>query len=64
MPQLWTQTCDRCGKRYTSRQCKLVCENCGHQLDCSDLFIDWEAVEQKRRAHPTPKPRSPPRNPN
>lgn len=49
MAKYWSQTCDRCGQNYTSRQCKLICENCGAQLDCSDLFIDWKQVQAKQK---------------
>lgn len=49
MTKYWSQTCDRCGQNYVSRQCKLICENCGAQLDCSDLFIDWQQVEAKQK---------------
>ncbi len=49
MAKYWSQTCDRCGQNYASRQCKLICENCGAQLDCSDLFIDWKQVQVKQK---------------
>jgi rRNA maturation endonuclease Nob1 len=50
MTTVWSQRCDRCGRAYESRQCKLVCTNCGARLDCSDLFIDWQQVQRTRRA--------------
>lgn len=50
MAKYWSQTCDRCGQNYLSRQCRLICENCGAQLDCSDLFIDWNMVQATQTA--------------
>ena len=43
------QICDRCGAQFQSLYCKLTCDNCGARLDCSDLFIDWDQVQEKRR---------------
>ena len=31
-----TLRCDLCGGRMIDRHCKLVCESCGYQRDCSD----------------------------
>lgn len=34
--------CDRCGHEMIERSCKIICPNCGHRFDCSDLtlFLD------------------------
>lgn len=29
-------TCEICGYRMVSRQCKIRCPNCGYTRDCSD----------------------------
>lgn len=34
--------CDRCGAPMTERNCKIICHNCGHQFDCSDLSIYFD----------------------
>jgi uncharacterized Zn finger protein (UPF0148 family) len=31
--------CDRCGAAMVELQCKIICLNCGHRFDCSDLNI-------------------------
>ena len=31
--------CDRCGATMVEINCKVVCLNCGHRFDCSDLNI-------------------------
>ena len=31
--------CDRCGFEMITRQCKVICPNCGSRWDCSDLSI-------------------------
>jgi hypothetical protein len=35
-------TCDRCGSRMNERNCKIICDNCGHRFDCSDLAIYFD----------------------
>jgi hypothetical protein len=37
-----THLCDRCGYPLMERNCKLVCLNCGNQLDCSDLTLYFD----------------------
>jgi len=32
-------SCDRCGAAMIELQCKIICVNCGHRFDCSDLSI-------------------------
>ena len=34
--------CDRCGTRMIERQCKIICHNCGHRFDCSDLNLHFD----------------------
>ena len=31
-----TAVCDLCGGPMIERHCKITCENCGYQRDCSD----------------------------
>ena len=35
-------SCDRCGAAMVELQCKIICVNCGHRFDCSDLSIYLE----------------------
>jgi len=42
-PQVKDQyICDRCGAPMIERSCKIVCLNCGHRFDCSDLNIYFD----------------------
>jgi len=34
--------CDRCGATMLEDQCKIVCGNCGHRFDCSDLNLYFD----------------------
>lgn len=34
--------CDRCGSDMTALQCKIICLNCGHRFDCSDLNLYFD----------------------
>jgi hypothetical protein len=34
--------CDRCGAPMVQSNCKLICQNCGNQFDCSDLNIYFD----------------------
>jgi predicted RNA-binding Zn-ribbon protein involved in translation (DUF1610 family) len=34
--------CDRCGARMIEHDCKIICRNCGHRFDCSDLNIYFD----------------------
>jgi len=34
--------CDRCGGAMIELQCKIICPNCGHRFDCSDLNIYFD----------------------
>jgi rubrerythrin len=34
--------CDRCGLQMHEKNCKVVCPNCGHRYDCSDLNIYFD----------------------
>ena len=34
--------CDRCGERMIESNCKIICLNCGHRFDCSDLNIYFD----------------------
>lgn len=34
--------CDRCGARMLEESCKIVCRNCGHRFDCSDLNLYFD----------------------
>lgn len=38
----YTYTCDRCGATMVERNCKIICTNCGHRFDCSDLNIYFD----------------------
>lgn len=40
--------CDRCGAWMLERQCKVICPNCGCQLDCSDLTIYFDEFDPAR----------------
>jgi uncharacterized Zn finger protein (UPF0148 family) len=31
--------CDICGHPMITRQCKIICLNCGYRWDCSDLTL-------------------------
>jgi ribosomal protein L37E len=35
-------SCDRCGAAMIELQCKIICTNCGHRFDCSDLNIYFD----------------------
>jgi hypothetical protein len=35
-PQAQHKTCDVCGGVVEERHCKIVCQNCGYQRDCTD----------------------------
>lgn len=35
-------SCDRCGTVMIELQCKIICPNCGHRFDCSDLNIYFD----------------------
>ena len=35
-------TCDRCGAAMIESNCKIICWNCGHRFDCSDLHIYFD----------------------
>ena len=34
--------CDRCGAPMVEDACKVICLNCGHRFDCSDLNIYFD----------------------
>ena len=34
--------CDRCGHSMYEKNCKVICPNCGHRMDCSDLNLYFE----------------------
>jgi hypothetical protein len=34
--------CDRCGGTMVESNCKIICRNCGHRFDCSDLNIYFD----------------------
>lgn len=34
--------CDRCGDTMVESNCKIICRNCGHRFDCSDLNIYFD----------------------
>lgn len=41
------QHCDRCGATWTYQwKCQIICPNCGARQDCSDLFVDYDAIRQ------------------
>jgi len=35
-------TCDRCGHNMLEHSCKIICPNCGHRFDCSDLNLYFD----------------------
>jgi len=37
-----THTCDRCGAGMFEHGCKIICPNCGHRFDCSDLNLYFD----------------------
>ena len=34
--------CDRCGETMVENNCKIICRNCGHRFDCSDLNLYFD----------------------
>ena len=34
--------CDRCGTEMITRNCKVICPNCGNRFDCSDLNLYFD----------------------
>jgi hypothetical protein len=34
--------CDRCGALMFEDRCKIICPNCGHRFDCSDLNLYFD----------------------
>lgn len=52
-----TLSCYNCGfpNEMIYRQCKIICQNCGAMLDCSDLDVGNEikqaSLQQKKSSH-------------
>lgn len=48
-----TQTCDRCGASWQiAWKCQIICPNCGARQDCSDLFVDHDAIAAAAKRRP------------